>query len=119
MIKRVLYLRPALERFLAIDNSRKFSKALIPLTLSQGDWHILEPVEEVLALVVDATEFASGSTYPTLSSQLLYYQFLQNALHELIQNERRGLIDENPEHNFSASRICAAADDAYQKLNQY
>ena len=119
MIKRALYLRPALERFLAIDNSRKFSKARIPLTLSQGDWNILERVEKVLALFVDATEFASGSTYPTLSSQLPYYQFLQNALHELIQNESRGLIDENLEHNFSVSRICAAADDAYQKLNQY
>ena len=77
-------------------------------------------MEKVLALFVDATEFASGSTYPTLSSQLPYYQFLQNALHELIQNECRGhFIDANLDHDFSVSRICAAADDAYQKLNQY
>ena len=76
-------------------------------------------MEKVLALFVDATEFASGSTYSTLSSQLPYYQFLQNALHELIQSEPCGLIDENLDHHFSVCRICVAADNAYQKLNEY
>jgi len=33
MIQRALYLRPALECLLAIDNSRKFSNARVPLTL--------------------------------------------------------------------------------------
>ena len=119
MIKRALYLRPNLKCLLAINNSPKVSKARIPLTLPQGDLNILECVQKVLALLGHVTEFASGSTYPTLTSQLPYYQFLQNTLQELIQNDRRGLIDENLAHDFSLSRICAAADDAYQKLNQY
>jgi len=80
MIERALYLRPALERLLAVDNSRKFSKARIPLTLSTTDWDTLERVSKILCLFVDATEFATGSTYPTLSSQLPYYHFLQKAV---------------------------------------
>jgi len=76
MIERALYLRPALEHLLAVDNTRKFSKARTPLTLSLRDWDTLERVSRILSLFVDATEFASGSTYPNLSSQLPYYQFL-------------------------------------------
>ena len=117
MIQRALYLRPALDRLLTIDNSRKFSKARVPLTLLPQDWDILERVEKILCLFVDATDFASGSTYPTLSSQLPYYQFLQNGLHELIENERP--VEDDPDPHSATYRICAAADDAYQKLNQY
>ena len=49
MIKRALYLRPALDRLLTIDNSRKFSKAQVPLTLLLQDWNILERVEKILS----------------------------------------------------------------------
>jgi len=117
MIERALYLRPALERLLAVDNTRKFSKARTPLTLSLRDWDTLERVSRILSLFVDATEFASGSTYPTLSSQLPYYQFLQNALHELIESERP--MQDDPDPISTTYKICSAADDAYQKLNQY
>lgn len=117
MIQRALYLRPALERLLAIDNSRKFSKARVPLTLSHADWKTLESLEKILCLFVDATEFASGSSYPTLSSQLPYYQFLQNSLHELIARERDRENNQDPDS--PGRKIWAAADDAYRKLNQY
>jgi len=117
MIERALYLRPALERLLAVDNTRKFSKARIPLTLSITDWNTLERVSRILSLFVDATEFASGATYPTLSSQLPYYQFLQNALHELIESERP--MEDDPDPTSTTYKICLAADDAYQKLNKY
>ena len=117
IIERALYLRPALERLLAVDNTRKFSKAQTPLTLSLRDWDTLERVSRILSLFVDATEFASGSTYSTLSSQLPYYQFLQNALHELIESERP--MEDDPDPTSTTYKICSAADDAYQKLNQY
>ena len=117
MIQRALHLRPALERLLAIDNSQKFSKARIPLTLSHSDWKTLERFEKILSLFVDATEFASGSSYPTLSSQLPYYQYLQNSLHELIEKERER--ENNIAPDTAAYKIWAAADDAYRKLNQY
>ena len=117
MIQRALHLRPALERLLAIDNSQKFSKARIPLTLSHSDWKTLERLEKILCLFVDATEFASGASYPTLSSQLPYYQYLQNSLHELIEKERER--ENNIEPDTAAYKIWAAADDAYRKLNQY
>lgn len=117
MIERAVYLRPALERLLAVDNSRKFSKARTPLTLSTTDWNTLERVSKILCLFVDPTKFAYGSTYPTLSSQLQYYQFLQNALHELIKSEPP--MEDDPDPNSTAYNICSAADHAYQKLNQY
>ena len=117
MIQCGLYLCRALDRLLTIDNSRKFSKARVPLPLLSQDWDILEGVEKILFLFVDATEFASGSTYPTLSSQLPYYQYLQNRLHELIENKRP--VEDDPDPNSATYRICAAADDAYQKLNIY
>jgi len=117
MIQRALYLRPALERLLAIDNSRKFSKARVPLTLSHADWKTLESLEKILCLFVDATEFARGSSYPTLSSQLPYYQFLQNSLHELIAREHDRENNQDPDS--PGRKIWAAADDAYWKLNQY
>ena len=116
MIERALYLWPALEPHLAVDNTPKFSKARTPLTLSLRDWDTLECVSTILSLFVNATEFASGSTYPTLSSQLPYYQFLQNALHELIASERP--MEDDPDHTSTTYKICSAADDAYQKLNQ-
>jgi len=117
MIERALYLGPALERLLAVDNTRRFSKARTPLTLSLRDWDTLERVSRILSLFVDATEFASGSTYPTLSSQLPYYRFLQNALNELIESEQP--IEDDPDSASTTYKICAAADDTYQKLNQY
>ncbi|KAG0637877.1 hypothetical protein HOY80DRAFT_1049993 [Tuber brumale] len=60
IIPRASYLRPALERLLAIGNSHKFSKARIPMTLSLSDWKILERLEKILYLVFDATEFATA-----------------------------------------------------------
>jgi len=86
MIERTLYLRPAHEALLCVNYSGKFSKARIPLTLSTTVCDTLERVSKILCLFLDVTEFASGSTYPTLSSQLPDYQFLQNALHELIES---------------------------------
>jgi len=117
MIQRALYLRSALKRLLAIDNSRKFSKARVSLTLSHTDWKTLESLEKILCLFVDATEFASGSSYPTLSSQLPYYQILQNFLHELIARECDRENNQDPDS--PGWKIWAAADDAYRKLNQY
>src|SRR5437660_62464 len=66
------------------------------------------------------TKFASGSTYPTLTMQLPYYQFTQNKLHRLIQAERENLIYGDSEVDAQASTLLwAAADEAYKKLNLY
>ena len=117
IIPHALYLHPALDRLLIINNSQKFSKARVVLTLLSQDWDILECVEKILGLFLVATEFASRSTYPTLSAQLPYYHFLQYGLHEIIANER--LVEDDPDPPSGTYRICAAAEDTYQKLNEY
>jgi len=81
---------------MAVDNTWMFSKARTPLTLPLTDWNTLERISRILSLFVDATEFARGATYPTLSFQLPYYQFLQNALYELIESERPMEDDPDP-----------------------
>ena len=82
MLERALKLRPALERLLAFDSTRVFHRT--GLNLNAADWTILEKLKDILEVFVDATEFASGCTYPTLTMQLPYYQFIQNKLYRLI-----------------------------------
>ena len=118
MIERALELRPALERLLTFDPSRAFHRAA--LTLSRSDWIVLEKLKDILQVFVMGTKFASGSTYPTLTMQLPYYQFTQNRLHRLIQAERESSIHGDSELDAQASTLLwAAADEAYKKLNLY
>jgi len=117
MIERALNLCPALACLLAIDNSWKFSKAQNPLMLALTDWNTLERISRILCVFVHTTEFASCATYPTLSSQLRYYRFRQNALYELIVREPP--MEQDPDSTSTAYKICSAADNAHQKLNQY
>ncbi|PUU80224.1 hypothetical protein B9Z19DRAFT_1063618 [Tuber borchii] len=116
MIQSALYLCLAIDRLLTINNSRKLCKARVLLTIAPQDWDILEFVENIFSFFVDATEFASGSINPRLSSQLPYYQFIQNTLNELIENKYP--LEDNHNPNSATYQICSAADDTYQKLNQ-
>jgi len=117
MIERTLNQCPALERLLAVDNSRKFSKAQNPLMLALTDWNTLGCISRIFCVFVHTTEFASCATYPTLGSQLPYYKFLQNALHELIVREPP--MEHEPDSTSTSYKICSPAHIAYQKLNQY
>ena len=118
MIERALELRPALDRLLTLDSSRTFQRA--QLTLDGSDWIVLEKLKDILQVFVMGTKFASGSTYPTLTMQLPYYQFTQNKLHRLIQAEWESSIREDTELDPRASTLLwAAADEAYKKLNLY
>ena len=118
MIERALELWPALDRLLTFDSSRAFQRA--QLTLDMSDWIVLEKLKDILQVFVMGTKFASASTYPTLTMQLPYYQFMQNKLHRLIQAERESSICEDSELDPRASTLLwAAADEAYKKLNLY
>ena len=117
-IERALELWPALDRLLTFDSSRAFQRA--QLTLDMSDWIVLEKLQDILQVFVMGTKFASASTYPTLTMQLPYYQFMQNKLHRLIQAERESSICEDSELDPRASTLLwAAADEAYKKLNLY
>ena len=118
MIERVLELRPALDRLLTFDPSRAFQRA--QLTLNSSDWIVLAKLGDILQVFVLGTKFANGSTYPTLTIQLPYYQFTQNKLHQLIQAERENSSHDESQLDARTSRLLwAAADEAYKKLNLY
>ena len=85
MIHRAIELRPALDRLLMLDPTKIFHQAHLQLT--ETDWSTLFRLEQILDVFVKATTFASASTYPTLTQQLPYYQYIQNKLHELVQRE--------------------------------
>ena len=118
MIERALELRPALDRLLTFDPSRAFQRA--QLTLNSSDWIVLAKLGDILQVFVLGTKFTSGSTYPTLTMQLPYYQFTQNKLHRLIQAERENSSHDESQLDARTSRLLwAAADEAYKKLNLY
>ena len=111
MIQRAIALRPALDRLLTIDPTKIFRRTSLRLT--ENDWSTLYRLEQILDVFVEATSFASASTYPTLTQQLPYYQFIQNKLHEIVEKERA--MDDGE----TSYLLWAAADEAYKKLNQY
>jgi len=118
MIERALMLRPALDLLLTFNPSRAFQRA--KLTLNSSDWIVLAKLGDILQVFIQGTKFASGSTYPTLTMQLPYYQFIQNKLYRLIQGERDNLSHEDSELDARMSRLLwGAADEAYKKLNLY
>ena len=118
MIERALELRPALDRLLTFDPSRAFQRA--QLTLNSSDWIVLAKLGDILQVFVLGTKFASGSTDPTLTMQLPYYQFTQNKLHRLIQAEQENSSHDESQLDARTSRLLwAAADEAYKKLNLY
>ena len=118
MIERALKLRPALDRLLTFDPSHAFQRA--NLTLNGSDWIVLAKLGDILHVYIQGTKFASGTTYPTLTMQLPYYQFTQNKLYRLIQGERENFSGEDSELDARTSRLLwGAADEAYKKLNLY
>ena len=89
-------------------------------TLNSSDWIVLTKLGDILQVFVLGTNFASGSTYPTLTMQLPYYQFTQNKLYRLIQAEwENSSHDESQLDARTSSLLWAAADEAYKKLNLY
>ena len=118
MGERALKLRPALDRLLTFDSSHAFQRA--NLTLNSSDWIVLAKLGDILHVFIQGTKFASGSTYPTLTMQLPYYQFTQNKPYRLIQGERENVSAEDSELDARTSRLLwGAADEAYKKLNLY
>ena len=114
MIHRANELRPARDRLLMLDPTTIFHQAHFQLT--ETDWSTLIRLEQILDVFVEATTFASSSTYPTLTQQLLYYQYIQNKLHELVQREHD---TKDSSGDATSHFLWVAADEAYQKLNQY
>ena len=118
MIELALKLRPALDRLLTFDPSHAFQRA--NLTLNGSDWIVLAKLGDILHVFIQGTKFASGSTYPTLTMQLPYYQFTQNKLYRLIQGERENFSGEDSELDARTSRLVwGVADEAYKKFNPY
>jgi len=80
MLIRLLQLCPAVHAVCQLED------VLRPLILSSEDWKVLEHLKTIMEIFVKATQYLSGSTYPTLSSQLPYFNVLATQL-EILADE--------------------------------
>ena len=104
MLNRLLQLRPAVHAICQLE------QALRPYLLSEEDWNLIQRLKGILGIFVKATEHLSGSTYPTLSSQLPYFAILSSRLEKVVYDLRQTDPD---------SDLCQAVNQAWIKLNQY
>src|SRR5258706_15654302 len=82
MLQHLISLRPAVHAVCRLEET------LRPYVLSATDWKLLEQLTSMLEIFVKATEHLSGSTYPTLSSQLPYFVVLAGRLEKYIDEMR-------------------------------
>ena len=83
---------------------------LRPLCLTTDDWKLLECLKTIIEMFVKATQYLSGSTYPTLSSQLPYFSVLATRLETLANKLQQS--DPN-------SELLQAVTNSWQKLDEY
>ena len=104
MLNRFIQLRPAIHAICQIESS------LLPYRLSNDDWNILIGLRSCLDTFIKATEHLSGSTYPTLSSQLPYFIVLASRL----EGQINAMKSKDP-----ANILIPALNAAWVKLDEY
>ena len=70
MLVRLWQLQPAIYAVCQLED------ILCPLYLTSDDWKSLERLKTIMEIFVKSPQYFSGSTYPTLSSQILYFSNL-------------------------------------------
>ncbi|RPB29937.1 hypothetical protein L211DRAFT_873845 [Terfezia boudieri ATCC MYA-4762] len=70
MLNRLIELRPVVHAVCRLE------QLLRSYLLSDEDWNLLSRLQSILDIFVKATEYLSGSSYPTLSVQLPYFAVL-------------------------------------------
>lgn len=104
MLDRLLQLRPAVHAVCRIEESLKQH------ALSDEDWDLITELRTILSIFVKATEHLSGSSYPTLFTQLPYFVYLASRLEKV--------VDDLKIHH-AKSDLLQAVSQAWHKLNQY
>lgn len=78
MLDRLIKLR------LAVHAVCRLEESVRSYQLSEEDWTLLRRLKSILSIFIKATEYLSGSSYPTLSVQLPYFIVLANRLEQSI-----------------------------------
>lgn len=107
MIKRIIYLKPALIRLFIFSVQHN----LTPFILCPEEWTLLVKIEKIREIVVVPTKHFSRSKYPTLQLQLPYYTTLLQQLRAIVKAEDDSLSG-NP-------ILSVACDEAWAILNKY